>query len=96
MTEIYKSINHINPEYMWVYFVRIFCWELSVASCQLRVVSCELSVASCQLRVSSCELSVASCQLRVVSCELSVACSFFLPQSITVIPHCAQRISIGN
>ena len=39
--------------------------------------SCELSVASCQLRVVSCELSVASCQLRVVSCELSVASSFF-------------------
>ena len=71
---------------------------LYFASCELRVASCELRVASCQLRVVSCELSVASCQLRVVSCEFVFhhASSFFLSQSITVVPHCAQRNSVSK
>ena len=59
--------------------------------CDLLVVSCELSAASCQLRL-------ASCQLRVVSCEFVFhhVSSFFLPQSITVMPHCMQRNSVSK
>ena len=41
--------------------------NLSVANCQLRVVSYELRVDICQLRVASWQLIFVSCQLRVVS-----------------------------